>query len=106
MAIGRTEDRNTPGNPLGRTPRRDVWGPIRVTHLGPRSTWPHLKAGHMTAIDQTRPQLQQVLARREPSTQGVRTPPEHEWLTQCWGGRPKASEERTRGTAARGWPSM
>ena len=61
MAIGRTEDRNTPGNPLGRAPRRDVWGPIRVTHLGPRSTRPHIKAGHMTAIDQTRPQLQQVL---------------------------------------------
>src|ERR1700739_624368 len=53
MAIGRTEDRNTPGNPLGRRPRRDVWDPIRVTHLGPRSTRPHTKAGHMTAIDQT-----------------------------------------------------
>jgi hypothetical protein len=72
MAIGRTEDRNTPGNPLGHVPRRDVWGPIRVTHLGPRSTRPHIKAGHMTAIDQTRPQLQQVLAKRGPSTQGFR----------------------------------
>src|SRR5437763_15292394 len=51
MAIGRTEDRN----PLGPKPRRDVWGPIRVTHLGPRSTRPHTEAGHMTAIDQTRP---------------------------------------------------
>src|SRR6516164_8112140 len=74
MAIGRTEDRNTPGNPLGRAPRRDVWGPIRVTHLGPRSTRPHIKAGHMTAIDQNRPQLQQVLAKRGPSTQGFRMP--------------------------------
>ena len=55
MAIGRTEDRNTPGNPLGRRPRRDVWDPIRVTHLGLRSRWPHTKAGHMTAIDQTHP---------------------------------------------------
>ena len=64
MAIGRTEDRNTPGNPFGRISRRDVWGPIRVTHLGPRSKWLHIKAGHMTAIDQTRPQLQQVLAKR------------------------------------------
>jgi hypothetical protein len=27
-----------PGNPLGHTPHRDVWGPIRVTYLGPRST--------------------------------------------------------------------
>ena len=78
MAIGRTEDRNTPGNPLGRRPRRDVWDPIRVTHLGPRSTWPHTKAGHMTAIDQTRLQLQQVLARRGPSTQGFRMPAERE----------------------------
>ena len=72
MAIGRTEDRNTPGNPLGHVPRRDVWGPIRVTHLGPRSPRPHIKAGHMTAIDQTRPQLQQVLAKRGPSTHGFR----------------------------------
>jgi len=61
MAIGRTEDRNTPGNPLGRRPHRDVWGPICVTHLGPRSTWPHIKAGHMTAIDQTRPSCKKSL---------------------------------------------
>src|SRR6516225_1401579 len=72
MVIGRTEDRNTPGNPLGRRPRRDVWDPIRVTHLGPRSTWPHIKAGHMTAIDQTRPRCK-VLAKRGPSTQGFPT---------------------------------
>jgi hypothetical protein len=55
MAIGRTEDRNTPGNPFGRISRRDVWGPIRVTHLGARSAWPDIKARHMTGIDQTRP---------------------------------------------------
>jgi hypothetical protein len=61
MAIGRTEDRNTLGNPLGRQPRRDVRGPIRVTHLGPRSTRPHSKAGHMTAIDQTRPSCKKSL---------------------------------------------
>ena len=74
MAIGRTEDRNTPGNPLGPRPHRDVWDPIRVTHLGPRSTWPRIKAEHMTAIDQTRPKLQKVLAKRGPSTQGFRMP--------------------------------
>src|SRR5258706_15466529 len=61
MVIGRTEDRNTPGNPLGRKPRRDVWGPIRVTHLGPRSTRPHTEAGHMTAIDQTHPSCKKTL---------------------------------------------
>src|SRR5690242_17916360 len=38
--------------------------------------------------------------------EGFRTPAEHEWLTQCWGRRPKASEERTRGTAASSLPSM
>ncbi len=74
MVIGRTEDRNTPGNPLGRKPRRDVWGPIRVTHLGPRSTRPHTEAGHMTAIDQTHPNCKKNLARRGPSTQGFRMP--------------------------------
>jgi hypothetical protein len=78
MAIGRTEDRNTPGNPLGHVPRRDVWGPIRVTHLGPRSTRPHIKAGHMTAIDQTRPQLQQVASDRPGVRAGVRKPPKKE----------------------------
>lgn len=69
MAIGRTEDRNTPGNPLGHKPRRDVRGPIRVTHLGPRSTRPHTKAGHMTAIDRPIPTAK-ILARRGPSTHG------------------------------------
>jgi len=52
MAIGRTQDRNTPGNPLGRTPRCDVWDPIRVTHLGPRSNM----AAHQGRIhDRNRP---------------------------------------------------
>ena len=54
MAIGRTEDRDTPFNPVGLQPRQDVWDPVRVTHLGLRSDRPHIKAGHMTAIDQTR----------------------------------------------------
>ena len=53
MAIGRTEDRDTPFNPVGLRPRQDVWDPVRVTHLGLRSDRPHIKAGHMTAIDQT-----------------------------------------------------
>ena len=96
MAIGRTEDRNTPGNPLGRRPRRDVWGSIRVTHLGPRSTWPHIKAGHMTAIDQTRPSCNKSLRSRGRPHKGF----------GCWsiaavgacseGRRPKAPQEGTR----------
>ena len=31
---------------------RDVWDPIRVTHLGQRSYDRTTKAGHMTAFDQ------------------------------------------------------
>ena len=54
MAIGRPEDRDTPLNPMGLQPRQDVWDPVRVIHLGQRSSRPHTQAGHMTAIDQTR----------------------------------------------------
>ena len=61
MAIGRTEDRDTPLNPVGLQPRQDVWDPIRVTHLGQRSIRPHTQAGHMTAIDQTRPSCSKSL---------------------------------------------
>ena len=82
MAIGRTEDRNTPGNPLGRRPHRDVWGPIRVTHLGPRSTWPHIKAGHMTAIDQTRPSCKKSLRSGGRPHKGFGCRPEHERSTR------------------------
>jgi hypothetical protein len=74
MAIGRTEDRNTPGNPLGVNPAVMFGAPIRVTHLGPRSTRPHTEAGHMTAIDQTRPSCKKALARRGPSTHWFRVP--------------------------------
>ena len=53
MAIGRSEDRDNPGNPMALRHRVLVRDPIREIHLGQR----HLlrkKAGHMTAIDQTR----------------------------------------------------
>src|SRR5260370_15814866 len=53
MAIGRSEDRDTPGNPSMLRHRVHVRDPIRVAHLGLRSTRPHTQAGHMTAIDQT-----------------------------------------------------
>ncbi len=52
MAIGRSEDRKSPGNPTMLRHREYVWDPIRVTHLGQRSIRPHTQAGHMTAIDQ------------------------------------------------------
>src|ERR1700686_520019 len=71
MGIGRTEDWGTPFNPVGRQPRQDVWDPIRVTLLGQRSIRPHTQAGHMTAIDQTRPGCKKVLAKRGPSTHGL-----------------------------------
>ena len=54
MAIGRSEDRDTPGNPMVLRHREYVRDPICATHLGQRSIRPHTQAGHMTAIDQTR----------------------------------------------------
>ena len=53
MAIGRTEDRDTPRNPMALQRHLHVRDPIRATHLGQRSHRPHTKAGHMTASDQT-----------------------------------------------------
>jgi choline dehydrogenase-like flavoprotein len=52
MVIGRSEDRDTPGNPLMLRHHVLVWDPICVTHLSQRSNRPHQKAGHMTAFDQ------------------------------------------------------
>ena len=46
-----------------------VWDPIRVTHLGPRSSDRTTQAEHMTATDQRSSQLH-ILARRGPSTYG------------------------------------
>jgi hypothetical protein len=71
MVIGRTEDRDTPLNPVGLQPRQDVWDPVRVIHLGQRSTRPRTQAGHMTAIDQDLSQPQKVLAQLGPSTHGL-----------------------------------
>jgi hypothetical protein len=55
MVIGRSEDRDNPGNPLVLRHHVHVWDPIRVTHLGPRSADRTPKAAHMTAFDQTIP---------------------------------------------------
>ena len=106
MAIGRTEDRNTPGNPLGPKPRRDVWGPIRVTHLGPRSTQPHTKAGHMNAIDQTRLSCKKSLRGGGRPHMGFGCRPVVDLSAVGEGRRPKASEEGTRGPLAGCLPSM
>jgi hypothetical protein len=53
MAIGRTEDRDTPRDPTVLRHHQPVQDPIRVTHLGQRPSAPHTKAARMTAIDQT-----------------------------------------------------
>ncbi len=82
MAIGRSEDRDTPRNPAMLRHRVLVRDPIRETHLGQRSRRPHHKslpsrkrgAGHMTATDQTRRSCT-ALARRGPSTYGFRAQP-------------------------------
>jgi hypothetical protein len=58
MAIGRTEDRDTPGDPVMLQHRNGVRNPIRETHLGQRPIEPRTQAEHMTAIDQTRPSCQ------------------------------------------------
>ena len=70
MAIGQSEDRDTPLNPMGLRPRWDVWDPVRETHLGQRSIRPHTKAGHMTPTDQTHARCA-ALASRGPSTDGL-----------------------------------
>src|ERR1700740_2992042 len=67
MAIGRSEDRDTPWSPLVLRHRYPVWDPIRVTHLGQRSFDRTIQAGHMTATDQAHLSCY-VLARRGPST--------------------------------------
>jgi len=69
MAIGRTEDRGIPWNPLVLRHHGPVWDPICVTHLGQRSSNPTTQAGHMTAIDQNHRRCH-ALARRGPSTCG------------------------------------
>src|SRR5215469_8641501 len=73
MAIGRSEDRDTPWDPMVLRHHFSVWDPIRVTHLGPRSSDRTTQAGHMTATDQRSSQLH-ILARRGPSTYGSPQP--------------------------------
>src|SRR6266851_4775411 len=72
MAIGRTEDRDTPRNPLMLRHRVYVQDPIRATHLGQRSPTAHTGRTH----DRNRPdpsrQLHKILATRGPSTHGFR----------------------------------
>src|SRR5215216_5447932 len=70
MAIGRSEDRDTPGNPVMLRHRDYVRDPIRVTHLGQRSIRPYTQAGHMTAT--TRP----VAAAQNPCGAGA----VHTWI--------------------------
>jgi len=75
MAIGRSEDRDNPGNPAMLRHHVHVRDPIRVTHLGQRSCDRTTQAGHMTAIDQDRHPRCTALARRGPSTYGFRPCP-------------------------------
>jgi hypothetical protein len=58
MAIGRSEDRDNPRDPLVLRHHGNVWDPIRVPHLGQRSFDRTTQAEHMIAIDQTPSQLQ------------------------------------------------
>ena len=51
MAIGRTEDRVSPWDPVAFEVTSHVWVPIRGYHLGQQSTRLHQQAGHMIASD-------------------------------------------------------
>jgi len=87
MAIGRSEDRDTPWDPMVLRHHFSVWDPIRVTHLGQRSSDRATKAGHMTATDQSHCS-RYILARRGPSTYGSPQP------------APTSSQRNTSGPAA------
>jgi hypothetical protein len=52
MAIGRTEDRMNPWDPVAFEVTINVWVPIRGFHLGQQLIQLHQQAGHMTASDQ------------------------------------------------------
>jgi len=68
MAIGRSEDRDNPRDPLVLRHHGNVWDPVRVPHLGQRSFDRTTQAEHMIAIDQTPSRSCNVLARTGPST--------------------------------------
>jgi len=71
MAIGRSEDRDNPWDPVVLRHHGSVWGPIRATHLGQRSRRPHHKG---RTYDRNRPEQSRCrhLASRGPSTYGSR----------------------------------
>jgi hypothetical protein len=72
MAIGRTEDRENPWDPVAFEVTSYAWGLIRGFHLGQQSSRLHQQAGHMIASDQIGTTLQKQLANRGPSTHGSR----------------------------------
>jgi len=72
MAIGRTEDRVNPWDPVAFEVTRSVWVPVRGIHLGQQFTQLHKQAGHMTASDQISTSTLHHLASRGPSTYGSR----------------------------------
>ena len=78
MAIGRSEDRDNPGNPLVLRHRVHVWGPIRASHLGQRSSRPHHKG---RTYDRNRPDPSQL---HRPCKPGA----VHIWVP---GSRPRAA---------------
>ena len=71
MAIGRSEDRDIPGNPLVLRHHVHVWSPIRATHLGQRSTRPHSKG---RTYDRNRPDPSQPHRPCEPGAVHIWVP--------------------------------
>src|SRR5258707_14033475 len=98
MAIGRAEDRDTPWDPVMFNIAKMFRSLIRVIHLGQRSDRPRTQAGHMIAIDQTRPSCIKSLHRRGPSTHGSRPAPGPHSARLFGGGL-----DRWRGAVGAGW---
>ena len=71
MAIGRSEDRDNPGNPVVLRHHVHVWDPIRVTHLGQRSSRPHHKG---RTDDRNRPDPSQLHRPCEPGAVHIWVP--------------------------------
>ena len=71
MAIGRTEDRDTPRNPVALRRHVHVRDPIRATHLGQRSTRPHDKG---RTYDRNRPDPPQLHRPCEPGAVHIWVP--------------------------------
>src|SRR5450755_5174405 len=79
MAIGRTDERDTPCHPPAHCDAADVLRARSRNPSGPRSSIPHRKAGHMIAlVPAANISAQLALEPNGPSTHGWRTVAHHD----------------------------